>query len=200
MTTVLDLEPPARQVARLLDHIGDDQLSGPTPCPDYAVRDLLGHLIGLTAAFRDAGTKTHTAATGTDPSSTPPPGLEGDWRARLTEQLGEVVAVWRSPEAWEGMTEAGGITFPAWVAGRVALNELLIHGWDLARATGQHYSCDDTTVRAAIAFMEPSADEAERGPLFGPVVEVPDDAPLLDRAVGLSGREPTWSSRTASRP
>ncbi|MFG2194163.1 TIGR03086 family metal-binding protein [Streptomyces sp. NPDC048639] len=202
MTTVLDLEPPARQVARLVDHVTDDQLSGPTPCPDYAVRDLLGHLIGLTVAFRDAGKKTRTAATGADPSTTPPPVLDGDWRTHLREQLEDLVAVWRNPEAWEGMTEAGGFTFPASEAGKVVINELLVHGWDLARATGQEYSCDDATVRVAIALMEPSGDEDERGVLFGPVIEVPADAPLLDRAVGLSGRSPSWTPtpHASSRP
>ena len=50
----------------------------------------------------------------------------------------------------DGMTEAGGFTFPASEAGKVALNELLVHGWDLARATGQEYSCDDATARASI--------------------------------------------------
>ncbi|MEU6083594.1 TIGR03086 family metal-binding protein [Streptomyces sp. NPDC047108] len=199
MTTVLDLEPPARSVARLLDRITDDQLSGPTPCPDYSVRDLLGHLVHLTAAFRDAGTKTRSAATGTDPGSVPPPGLDGDWRTRLREQLDELVTAWRNPGAWEGMTEAGGFTFPASEAGKVALNELLIHGWDLARATGQEYSCDDATARASIDLMAPTDPEASDG-MFGPAVAVPEDAPPLDRAVGLSGRDPSWSPHAASRP
>ncbi|MGP3950059.1 TIGR03086 family metal-binding protein [Streptomyces sp. 7N604] len=200
MTAMLDLEPPTRQVALLLDNITDDQLSAPTPCESYSVRDLLGHLLGLTAAFRDAATKTLGPSTQADPSTTALPPLAGDWRGRLAQQLGELAEAWRDPAAWEGMTQAGGITFPASEAGRVALNEVLLHGWDLARATGQAYTGDEASLRASIALLGRSMDPEDREGMFGPVVEVPEDAPLLDRAVALSGRQPSWSPPAPSKP
>ncbi|MCC5033594.1 TIGR03086 family protein [Streptomyces sp. WAC 00631] len=189
---VPDLGPAARRVARLLDAITDDHLPGPTPCPEYAVRDLLQHLVGLTAAFRDAARKKPGPATSTDPGSAPPGPLAEDWRSLLPRQLGDLVTAWHRPEAWEGTTMAGGVTLPGQVAGVVALNELVIHGWDLARATGQEYTADEESVRACIELMAPSDPSGTEG-LFGPVVEVPDGAPALDRAVGLSGRSPSWT-------
>ncbi len=58
MSTMLDLESPARQLKTLLDGITDDQLAARTPCGSYTVGDLLDHLMALTVAFRTAATKS----------------------------------------------------------------------------------------------------------------------------------------------
>src|SRR5215218_3500236 len=76
--------------------------------------------------------------------------------------------------------------------------ELAAHGWDVARATGQTYDCDAPSLEAVHDFVsqfsEPGQEEMRAG-LFGPVVEVPEDARLLDRVIGLTGRDPAWSPR-----
>ncbi|MET9426476.1 TIGR03086 family metal-binding protein [Streptomyces sp. NPDC003036] len=188
---MFDLGPTARRVAALLDGVGDDRLDAPTPCPDYAVRHLLGHLAGLALAFRDAARKDFGPTTDTSPEGALPT-LDGDWRTALPRRLDELAAAWRAPEAWEGTTRAGGVTLPGEVAGMVALDELLLHGWDLARASGQEYAADEEALRVCEALLAPTADSPdERGP-FGPPVKVSDGAPLLDRVVGLSGRRPDW--------
>ncbi len=133
------LEPAARRIAGLLSSVDDGELDAPTPCPDYAVRELLGHLTGLTAAFRDAAHKDLGASTAVAPGAARPV-LDDDWREVLPRQLEEVAAAWRSPAARTGMTRAGGVELPGEVAGAVALNELVVHGWDLARSTGQPYA------------------------------------------------------------
>jgi uncharacterized protein (TIGR03086 family) len=75
----------------------------------------------------------------------------------------------------------------------VVADELVLHGWDLARATGQGYEPDEAALRAAYGLLEGAAEQAGEGRgMFGPVVAVERDAPLLDRAVGLSGRTPDW--------
>lgn len=79
--------------------------------------------------------------------------------------------------------------------GLVALDELVLHGWDLARATGQPYDCDPASAEAVFEFTSMSAapeEAAAREGLFGPVIAIPADAPLFDRALGLSGRDPAW--------
>ena len=190
--TTLDLGPQALAVARLALAVRDDQLAAPTPCPDLAVRHLLGHLLGLSVAFRDAGRKDFGATTDTAPDSAVPD-IGPGWREELPKVLDELADVWRAPDPWTGTTRAGGIEMPGAVAGAVAADELVIHGWDLARATGQPYDPDPAAVRASYAFLWAATDETGPGDgVFGPVVPVPDDAPLLDRAVGLSGRNPGW--------
>ncbi|MFF5478581.1 TIGR03086 family metal-binding protein [Streptomyces sp. NPDC012935] len=193
-TTTLDLGPQTRIVARLAEAVTDDQLSAPTPCPDMAVRNLLGHLLGLSVAFRDAGRKDLGPTTDTEPGSALPD-IGPGWREELPKVLDEVAEVWRAPDAWAGMTRAGGVDLPGAVAGAVAVDELVIHAWDLAVATGQPYAPDPAALQMSYDFLRAAAAEGDRGGgIFGPVVPVPEEAPLLARAVGLSGRDPRWGS------
>jgi len=190
--TTLDLGPQARIVARLADGVTEEQLGGATPCPGTAVHNMLGHLLHLATAFRDAGRKDLGETTDTPPTAAVPD-IGPGWREELPKALDELAEAWRDPAAWTGETRAGGVPLPGAVAGLVAADELVIHGWDLARATGQEYAPDEGALRAAYEFLLAAAEDEDRGgELFGPVVPVPDDAPLLDRAVGLSGRDPGW--------
>lgn len=190
-TEALDLAPAAREVAGLLPGVREDQLGAPTPCPDYSVAELLAHLVDLAAAFRDAAAKRFGATTDTSPDARLPR-LPADWREELPRRLTELAAAWRDPAAWRGETRAGGVSLPGAAAGGTALNELLLHGWDLARATGQPFAPDEASVRASLALLEGMAPEV-RSAVYGPAVEVPADAPPFDRAVALSGRRPSWA-------
>ncbi|MFF1305545.1 TIGR03086 family metal-binding protein [Streptomyces sp. NPDC058307] len=190
--TIIDFEPQTRVIARLAEAVTDERLKDPTPCPDLAVRNLLGHLIGLAAAFRDAARKDLGPTTDTPPTDSVPdigPGRRGE----LPKVLDELAEAWRDPAAWTGMTRAGGVDLPGEVAAAVALDELVVHGWDLARATGQTYVPDPAALRVTYDFLLAAVDEPSRGEIFGPIVPVPQDAPLLDRALGLSGRNPGWT-------
>lgn len=189
---MLDLEPAAQQMARLLDNLRDDQLAGQTPCPDYTLGTLVDHVDGLSKAFAEAATKDLTTLTGQAPSPDASR-LDDTWRARVPAQLSALAEAWRDPAAWEGMTRAGGVDLPGAAAGQVALNELVIHGWDIARASGQDFACDPAALDSSMEFVSAmSAPGVSREGLFGPVVDVPPDAPLLDRMIGLSGRDPGW--------
>jgi uncharacterized protein (TIGR03086 family) len=187
-----DLTPATRTLAELVGSVADDQLTLPTPCPAYTVADLLDHVEGLARAFTIAAEKTHV------PGGTTGPMVDGarlgdDWRTRIPARLEALAEAWRKPDAWEGMTEAGGVGLPAPVAGLVALNEVVVHGWDLARALDRPYSVDDAAAAACLEFVTPS-DDSPTPPegAFGPPVEVPADASLLDRLVGANGRDPGW--------
>jgi len=200
---MLDLTPAARAVADLVDGVDAEALNGRTPCADYSVGDLLDHLMGLTVAFTAAATKVTSTSDGraalaaeSRPGEPSVDHLHPDWRDQLPQRLDALAAAWRSPAAWEGETEAGGVRLPAEVMGSVALNELVIHGWDLAHATGQPYELDEEPAAASLAFTAQSAEpgqEASREGIFGPVIDVPDDAPVLHRALGFSGRDPAWT-------
>jgi uncharacterized protein (TIGR03086 family) len=196
MTTMHDFEPPARELKKLLNGVSDDQLTAPTPCEKFTVGDLLDHVVGLTIAFRHAAMKsTGPGADGGRPGEVSAANLDQDWRDKLPSQLDELVAAWRDPAAWEGITEAGGVTLPAEVMASVAIDELVLHSWDLACATGQPYDCDPDSAQVCFGFtsaMSAPEQEAGRQGLFGPVVAVPEDAPLFHRALGFSGRDPSW--------
>ncbi|MEU4468825.1 TIGR03086 family metal-binding protein [Streptomyces sp. NPDC024017] len=191
-TPTVDLGPQAAVVARLAAGVTDEQLADPTPCPKYAVRNVLAHLAGLAVAFRDAGRKDLGVTTDTRPDSTVPE-LGHGWREELPRVLGEMAEAWRDPAAWTGMTRAGSVDLPGGIAGLVATDELVVHGWDLARATGQRYEPDPAALRVCHDFLAASVDDPGRGAIFGPVVTVGPEASLLARAVGLSGRDPEWA-------
>jgi uncharacterized protein (TIGR03086 family) len=193
---VLDLRPATREVARLLEGVTDDQLSAPSPS-DCDVATLLDHLMGLTLAFTWAAEKSAAEHGPTGPGRSSAKALDPDWRSVLPGRLDALADAWSKPSAWEGMTEAGGVTMPGEVTGLVALDEVVLHGWDLARATGQEFSCDPANADAVLGFTERSAQPdqaAMRTGLFGPVVPVADDAPVFDRALGFAGRDPAWTA------
>ncbi|GHF88467.1 TIGR03086 family metal-binding protein [Streptomyces griseosporeus] len=186
-----DFAPQTRILARLVEGVRDGQLDDPTPCPGVAVRNMLGHVHGVAIAFRDAARKDLGPTTDTAPDATTQD-VGPDWRAALPKALDELADAFRDPAAWTGMTRAGSVDLPGAVAAAVAVDELVVHGWDLARATGQEYEPDPTALRVSYDFLLASVD-AEGNGIFGPVVPVPEDAPLLDRTVGLSGRDPGWT-------
>jgi uncharacterized protein (TIGR03086 family) len=192
---MLDLGPAAGRMADLIKGVPDDRLGGPTPCPAYTLGDLLDHVGGLTLAFTVAAEKAGGAMGSQGPSGDASR-LGDDWRTRIPRDLDALAQAWREPAAWTGMTQAGGVDLPGEVAGLVAMNELVIHGWDVARATDQRYDVDTSTLEASHGFVSQFSGpghEADRGDAFGPEVDVPEDASLLDRLIGLSGRDPAWS-------
>ena len=181
-------------MAGLVEAVPDDALTAPTPCADYTVGDLLDHIGGFALAFRAAAVK--------EPLDGAPAGdaanLDPDWRRRIPRDVRALADAWRDPEAWTGMTAAGGVDLPGEVAGVVALDELLLHGWDLAKAIGQPAGYDGPEIDAVRAMVQQFRDAGVEG-LFGPEVAVPDDAPAFDRVLGLTGRRPDWSLPRGAR-
>ncbi|WP_329262291.1 TIGR03086 family metal-binding protein [Streptomyces pseudovenezuelae] len=188
----LDFGPQTLVIARLAEAVPDDRLGNATPCPEHTVRNMLGHLLGLSVAFRDAARKDLGPTTDTPPTDSVPD-IGPGWREQLPKTLDELAEAWRDPAAWTGMTRAGGVDLPAEIAAAVAIDELVIHGWDLARAVGLPYDPDPAALQASYDFLRASAEDPSRDAIFGPIVPVPQDASLLDRAVGLSGRDPGWT-------
>jgi len=197
MAEIVDLRPAARQLSDLLRRIHDDQLGAPTPCGESTVGDVLDHVGGLAQAFAAAATKNFGPMTSTPPA---PDGarLSAGWRVEIPNHLASLAQAWADPVAWKGMTQAGGVSLPGEVAGRIALNEIVLHAWDIARATDQPYQQDPGSLEACLASlsaMYPPEDLERRKGIFGPPVNVPEDAPLVDRVVAFSGRHPTWNAR-----
>ncbi len=183
----IDLGPAAATTARVVAGIRDEHLTTPTPCAGTPVAGLLVHLAGLAYAFRMAAEQTPVDGT----ASADPTHLPTDWREYIPAQLDALATAWRDPAAHEGMTAAGGVEMPGEVAAVVALDEVVVHGWDLAVATGQPYDVDPAAADACREVAESVGDDRPPG-LYGPVVPVPADAPALDRLLGATGRDPHW--------
>lgn len=188
---MIDLRPATDRVTRLVTELDDDQLALPTPCGAATVGDVVDHLGMFAANFVKVARKELDEDTSSPPPAFDARNLGAGWRDRLAGDLTALADAWSTNAAWTGSTWVAGMHLPAEMVGLVALDELVIHGWDLSTATGEGYDPPAHEVDAAIAFV--SAFDAPRdGRLFGPIVDVAPDAPAFERLLGLTGRDPNW--------
>lgn len=189
-----DVRLAARAAAPLVEiirNIKPDQLDAPTPCAEYDVRKLINHLLFWGPSLEGAGRK----------ELVPPPGASdaevdlagGDWAAKLEAQVERTAEAWSQPAAWEGTTRVISPTgMPAPMIGGMVVCEMVAHGWDLARATGQKPSWDDELLEFVHDEVSKTAEQGRQMGAYGPEVPVSESSATLDRALGLIGRDPDW--------
>lgn len=180
----------AKHATEIVLAIRDEQLDAGTPCTEYTVRGLVDHLLFWGPSLLGAARK--------EPVAPPAAGEAGlavdDWRAKLLAQLDELAEAWAVPGAWEGTTRMGGPTeLPASMVGGMVCAELVLHGWDLARATGGRPGWDEELLTFVRAEVAATAEQGREMGVYGPEVAAPDSASTLDQAVALSGRDPGWT-------
>lgn len=73
-------------------------------------------------------------------------------------------------------------------------SDLVIHGWDLARATGQDYRCEEDTAQLTYRFLLDMGGQRQQRGSFAAPLPTPEQTSLLDRALALSGRDPRWAA------
>jgi len=152
------------------------KLDDPTPCDDWDVRTLLNHMLDSQRYFREA-------AQGQDaqlPQVPPPDLLADDPVSQYDEARASTLRAYSEP----GVIDRTG---PALA---IAFVDQLVHGWDLARATGQDATMPDELAQAAFAAVDGQLTDDRRGTAFKPAVPVPDDASAQDRLLGYGGRQP----------
>ncbi|MBL7259640.1 TIGR03086 family metal-binding protein [Paractinoplanes lichenicola] len=98
---------------------------------------------------------------------------------------------WKAPEVWQRPVVMGGMPMPAEMAVAMLVSDVVIHGWDLARATGQELHVDDDVAATTLRFMTAMGDQGRAMGIFAQPVAVPGHASMLDRALALSGRDPS---------
>lgn len=189
MTTQLNTLPAAIQecaeaVVATASGIRPEQLGDRTPCEKYTVAELLDH-VGTTLS-----SSARAARMEAQPGEAPAPGMSP--RA-VADSANSAAAAWGLPGAYEGTTVFGPGEMPAGFAATITLEELALHGWDLARATGSPFTIGEDAARAALGAVQQIADQARAAGSFGPPVPVAADATVFDRALAASGRNPGWA-------
>lgn len=189
-----DLHAAADRMTRLLEAVPSDSMEAPTPCPDLPLGALIDHVGGFVKVFAASARKEVGELTA-QPADPRADNLEPGWRARIAADLSALADAWDAPGAWEGMTQAGGQELPGALAGRIALDELVVHGWDIAQATGQRFDCEAVTLSEVEATVQQvrGGNDGDIPGLFGPAVAVADDAVALERVLSLTGRDAAWS-------
>ena len=181
---MFDLGPATQEMSRLVRGVRDDQLDGPTPCPDWTVADLLAHVHQFATVFTQNAHKE---------AGPVPDHLVDNWREVVPDQLDELARAWREESAWQGRVAAGGVEMEAAHNAVVGIEELTVHGWDLARSTGQDQHVDDACLDQVDTFFELFAEQiATRNGPFGPEVTAPEGASRVERTLARAGREPAW--------
>lgn len=176
---MFDLTQGTTAMSRLVSAVQDEQLGLRTPCSEWTVADLLAHIHQFSSVF---------AANAVKAAPNPPQSLVDDWRTAIPAALDDLATAWQDESAWHGKTSAGGVEMEAADNALVAMEELTVHGWDLARATGQEVSATDDQLDRVDSFLELFG-----GAPFGPAAESPADADRLARTVARTGRDPQWS-------
>jgi len=164
-----------------------EQFDAATPCTEFDVRTLTAHLVAVLKRVAVVGA-------GGDPFSVAQymTGVaDTDWLSAYDGSAAEAEAVWSDDAVLTKLVTVPWAQLPGFVAMLIYINEVTVHTWDLAAATGQQPAWSDavlTTAYEAIHRGLPAEGRADAP--FGEVVPVADDAPLIDRIVAWNGRRP----------
>jgi uncharacterized protein (TIGR03086 family) len=185
MTTRISelLTAAAERTVPVVRGIDDEQLSDPTPCAEFQVRDLVNHLFQVVVNFQALATKQNPDF------DAKPDFLAGDWRTRFAEETRKLVEAWSDPAAIEGASPRMGL--PQAVVANLALVDLTVHGWDLAQGTGQAYTPSAEVVAVVTPFTEQMAPMGRERGAFAEMTEFSPDADEFARLLSLTGRRPS---------
>ena len=157
----------------------DDKWSAEAPCEGWEARDVVLHVVEfqrkMTAALDDQ--EVDTLPVGTDPKEA--------WRAAypaLLDKLSDPANLQKAVPGPMGPMPA------ELIIGRLAATDVLVHTWDLARATGQDERLDQDAVQHAFDGLKPVEAMLRRPGLFGPAVDAPDGAELQTQFLCFLGR------------
>lgn len=166
-------------LSRALDQAGDalttlraEDLDKPTPCRDWTVRQLAGHLTAAPEHFLQMarGEEVDWSAT--------PDVEDGHWAEHFRSRADDLIHHWHA----RGDDEAPQADWQS--------AELAVHTWDLLRGAGRSMPLDPEVAERGLAFMQQGLTADNRGEAFGPPVEVEPDAPAYERLAAFAGRDP----------
>jgi len=196
-STTPDIDRTADLLATVLDDLASvvagirpEQLHDPTPCTDLDVERLREHVVGWLTAFADgfADPQGRVPRANLDGYGVPadPAGEVRTCAQRLDRAIRAGAA--------DRPLRLGASEMPGELALGMILWEYQVHGWDLARATGQPWAPAEAAARESLAFAPGmlTEDYQGEGKAFGVPVPVAPDAAPFDRLLGLCGRDPGW--------
>ncbi|HEY2273847.1 MAG TPA: TIGR03086 family metal-binding protein [Jatrophihabitantaceae bacterium] len=179
---------PVDDLARSFDAVGalvarvrPDQWSAPTPCSDWSVRALVDHLIGMNRVFS-------ALLAGQPPPRPTADHVEHDPVGAYRDTAAALLSAFSAPDILD--REYRGPLGVATGADRlqIRLYDLLAHGWDLARATGQPVLLPDDVAERSLAFARTQLGAEARPGRFGPARDIGVRAPAIERLVAFLGR------------
>jgi uncharacterized protein (TIGR03086 family) len=177
------LKRSLEQTGAVIKNVKPEQAKLPTPCTDWDVRTLVNHTVYDLQLFE-------TMVTGHERPAPNDNLIGDDWAAAYERNSDKLLEAWQK-RGTDGTMQLGRLgEMPAtWPLGQ-HLADIAVHGWDIARATGQPTERDPQVGEAALQWGKQSLKPEFRGQTFGPEVKVPDTSPLYDRLAAFFGRTP----------
>jgi uncharacterized protein (TIGR03086 family) len=151
-------------------------LDAPTPCDPWDVRTLMNHMLETQQYFADSARGLDASP----PGPQPPELLSADPTADFADARAETLRIFGEDGVVEKTGPALGIAFA----------DQLLHGWDLAKASGQDATMPEDLAEAAYRAIHGKFTDEQRAGTFGPEIPVQADAPAQARLLGYSGRDP----------
>jgi uncharacterized protein (TIGR03086 family) len=174
---------------RVVECVREEQLGNPTPCVEWDVRALLNHVVGtlhLGAGLLSDSPPTQAPA----PGGLPDDDLLGNDPVKAYRLGVEKLLTAATGDALDRVHATPFGEMPGAVLGGFTTVDILVHGWDLARATGQDAVLPAELAEAALGFARQTITDENRAPRIGPPVDVDAGASATDRLVGYFGRRP----------
>jgi uncharacterized protein (TIGR03086 family) len=187
MDLIALLDEAVASTGNIVAGVRPDQLDDTTPCTEWNVRAVLNHLIGVNEVFSHVGEGK--------PISPPDPSTDhftGDaYAAAYESAAARMVAAWRKPGTLDATITLPFGDVPGSVAASINVVDTVVHGWDIARATGQDATLAPHLAEPALEMSRNLVgDEFRAAGAFGSEVAVPAGAPAGDRLVAFLGRTP----------
>ena len=183
----LEMYEKAMQAAGgVIRDIAPEQYAAPTPCDEWDVRELVNHLVFGNWMFARAAGGERVRVDDDLPDM-----VGDDPATAFRDSADAAVAAWRTPGATEKVCHLPFADLPGSAAMRIHFKDVVVHTWDLARATGQDDELDPELASAALEISRTVVnDEMRELGAFGPAVVVDDEAPVHHQLVGFLGRTP----------
>ncbi len=183
--TVQPLQQAIQSTRGVLSNVDKGDLSRSTPCASWKVSDLINHIVGAQQFFTDG-------VNGAPLNAEPTEYATGDFMGDFDRGSAAAVAAFSQEGAMERMLHLPFGDMPGGVFYGLACTDTFIHGWDLAKATGQPTDLEPELAAALLAQVKPALPDTFRGPdgvaPFGPEQQAPEGASNADRLAAFLGR------------
>jgi uncharacterized protein (TIGR03086 family) len=170
------------QLRRVISRLSPAHAGLPTPCSEFNLRALVNHIVYDVQVFT-------AMIIGGQRGSPDVDRLGDNWLAAYSSSADLLLSTWRSRGTGGTLTSRMGELPATWALGQHT-SDLVVHAWDISRATGNTDELDPELAEAALAWGRENLKPEFRGQAFGPEVPVPENAPVYDRLAGYFGRTP----------
>lgn len=183
MDNVELLEKSTAEMLKVMKGVSTDKLGEVTPCSDFDVKGLLGHIFGGSVMLAEAA---ETGKSNPPDMSAP---LPADLAKGYSDARDRLLAAFRGPGVLEKTLELPFGAMPGAMVAGIGFMEHLVHAWDLAKATGQSTKLDAELAQTCLEQIKPMGPMLRAPGVFGPELPAPTGSGPVEQLVAFCGRQ-----------